>query len=274
MRQALKVLLFYFLFLQILAPVIFAFIWMIYSIATTRSFDLDAPVGFSMITGQYIGMGMMMMYLWRKGYFRNHLMTEKPVSINTNFICLLMAVATIWLTSIINIYLDWIPDLLETKYDFLLDSWAGILCVAVAGPIVEEVVFRGAITRALLKEYSPRKAILISAAIFGVFHINPAQIIPAFLMGIVFAWVYYKTDSIIPCCLMHILNNGFAVFMMKNYPDVDEPTELMSGLAFAIVTVVMVILFIYMLKLFNKRNKAIDWQVPVIDNELNNLQNS
>ena len=44
-------------------------------------------------------------------------------------------------------------------------------------PIVDKMdkvlLFRGAITRALLQQYNPTKAILISALLFGVFHINP-----------------------------------------------------------------------------------------------------
>ena len=84
--------------------------------------------------------------------------------------------------------LDWIPNIMEQSFDILQSGWGGILAIAIIGPVLEEILFRGAITRALLQQYNPTKAILISALLFGVFHINPAQILPAFLIGILLAW--------------------------------------------------------------------------------------
>ena len=45
----------------------------------------------------------------------------------------------------------------------------GILAIAIIGPVLVELLFRGAITKALLQQYSPTKAILLSALLFGVF---------------------------------------------------------------------------------------------------------
>ena len=124
--------------------------------------------------------------------------------------------------------MTWIPNIMEQTFDQILSNWFGIIIVAVLGPIVEEYVFRGAITRVLLEKYTPTKAILISAAIFGIFHINPAQVLPAFLIGIILAWVYYRTASLIPVILMHIVNNSFSVWVMRTYPDIDEINELIA----------------------------------------------
>ncbi len=118
----------------------------------------------------------------------------------------------------------------------------GILAIAVIGPVLEELLFRGAITKALLQQYSPTKAILLSALLFGVFHINPAQILPAFLIGILFAWTYYKTASLIPCILMHILNNSLSVFLSTKYPEAENMSDLMNTSSYLIAIFVAVLI--------------------------------
>lgn len=92
-----------------------------------------------------------------------------------------------------------------------------------------------AITKALLQQYNPTKAILISALLFGVFHINPAQILPAFLIGILLAWTYYKTGSLIPCILMHILNNSLSVCLSIKYPEAENMDDLISGTPYLVI---------------------------------------
>ena len=87
-------------------------------------------------------------------------------------------------------------------------------------------------------------AILISALLFGVFHINPAQILPAFLIGILLAWTYYKTGSLIPCILMHILNNSLAVYLSIKYPEAENMDDLINGTPYLIVLFGSILLFI------------------------------
>ncbi len=271
MKQALKILFFYFLFLQVVAPFAFGFSWDIYSLITTGVFDSTPPMATTLLCGQYLGMSLITLYLWRKGYFSNSQMTEGHVSPSNYLLTTVLALAGIWILNVLTNYTQWIPDILEDKYEFILDSWAGILCVAVIAPIVEEIVFRGAITRALLKAFSPWKAILISAAIFGLFHINPAQILPAFLMGIPLAWVYYKVDNITPCCVMHILNNSIAAYVMKNYPEVETLEQLVSiGVMLALALAAGVV-FALCWRQIDYKTKAIDWQQTTLNEEIINL---
>ena len=75
------------------------------------------------------------------------------------------------------------------------------------GPILEELVFRGTILSGMLDNYSPRKAILLSAIIFGLVHGSPIQIVPAFFWGLLFGYTFYKTRSIILVIFLHITVN-------------------------------------------------------------------
>lgn len=85
------------------------------------------------------------------------------------------------------------------------------ILVFVAG-ITEELLFRGVILRAFLTHYSEKKSILVSAAMFSLFHLNPYQMISAFVLGIVFGWLYVKTKSIWFCIFCHGFSN-FIVFI-------------------------------------------------------------
>ena len=53
--------------------------------------------------------------------------------------------------------------------------------------------------------------ILLSAAIFSLAHANLPAIIPLLLVGIVLAYVFERTHSLLPCIVIHLLNNGIAL---------------------------------------------------------------
>jgi membrane protease YdiL (CAAX protease family) len=103
-----------------------------------------------------------------------------------------------------------------------------IVTVIVAAPILEEFFFRGVILNGLLKNYSPQKAIIVSAAIFGIAHFNPWQAIPAFLGGLIMGWMYWKTNSIIPGMILHFVNNLFSTLLGMAFKDADTIKELVS----------------------------------------------
>ena len=74
-------------------------------------------------------------------------------------------------------------------------------------PILEEILLRGIILNGLLQRYSPSKAIIWSAIIFGVMHMNPVQAVGAFALGLPLGWLYYRTQSLWPCIFLHFVNN-------------------------------------------------------------------
>ena len=87
----------------------------------------------------------------------------------------------------------------------------GILGVCLIGPLAEEAIFRGAILRRLLeKKWNPWIAIVISAIIFAIVHGNFEQGLTAIIMGCFMGWIYYRTRSIMPCFLVHAVNNTTA----------------------------------------------------------------
>jgi membrane protease YdiL (CAAX protease family) len=96
---------------------------------------------------------------------------------------------------------------------------AMFLYMVILGPIGEELIFRGFILEGLLDRYSARKAILFSALLFGIVHLNPWQFIPGFILGIFFGWVYYNTQrSIIQAIILHAIVN-LSGYITHFFPD-------------------------------------------------------
>ena len=93
-----------------------------------------------------------------------------------------------------------------------------IIYACILGPVMEETVFRGIILGGLLKRYSNTTAILVSALLFGIIHLNLAQFMLAFPLGLLIGYLYMKTHSIYLCMLLHGLNNTFSFVFALYYP--------------------------------------------------------
>jgi membrane protease YdiL (CAAX protease family) len=112
-----------------------------------------------------------------------------------------------------------------------------IVTVSIAAPILEETLCRGIVLNGLLKNYSPPKAILISALFFGMIHLNPWQALPAFIGGMYMGWVYYKTKSVIPGMIIHATIN-FTASMMLFLPGNDRDLRALMGMHYYIFALV------------------------------------
>ena len=99
-----------------------------------------------------------------------------PVSVAYLGWSIIIGLSTIFLIDFVMARLSFLPDWMGATFDVLQSGWLGIICISVLGPVLEEMLFRGAITKVLLQRYSPVKAIILSALVFGIFHINPAQV--------------------------------------------------------------------------------------------------
>lgn len=93
--------------------------------------------------------------------------------------------------------------------------WGTVLTTCVFAPFFEEWLCRGMVLRGLLQRISPAKAIAASALFFALIHMNPWQAVPAFILGCLFGYVYYKTGSLKLTMLMHCTNNAFSVLLTR-----------------------------------------------------------
>ena len=108
-----------------------------------------------------------------------------------------------------------LPDLMQDTFRAMSRNVFGIISIAIMAPLVEELLFRGAIQGYMLRKgMKPLNAILIASAIFGIGHMNPIQIPFAFAIGLIFGWLYYRTGSVIPGIVGHFINNSIACIQM------------------------------------------------------------
>ncbi len=113
-----------------------------------------------------------------------------------------------------------------------------ILQTTIAVGISEEMLFRSiALGTFLSLKLTPKNSILLSASIFSLFHLSNLlaempyitmgmQLVNAFMMGVVFGYIYYKTRNIIYVMLIHFMWD-FSLFINNMYGSVKEVGALM-----------------------------------------------
>jgi membrane protease YdiL (CAAX protease family) len=120
----------------------------------------------------------------------------------------------LWYHSSIGIVVDKIPmpQSIEKGFERLsINPYSMIISTTIIAPIFEEIIMRGIILDGFLNKYKPINAIIASALIFGLVHLNIPQFINAVIIGLIFGLIYYKTRCLILCIAAHALNNTTAI---------------------------------------------------------------
>jgi sodium transport system permease protein len=83
----------------------------------------------------------------------------------------------------------------------------GILAYALVPAVCEEIAFRGFILIGLHRRFRPRNAVLVSALLFALYHLNVFLFLPTFGLGIVLGLLTLRSRSLLPAVLFHFLHN-------------------------------------------------------------------
>lgn len=123
-----------------------------------------------------------------------------------------------------------------------------IIYAAIIAPILEEMIFRGAILKELMNRYSANTAIIISALAFSIYHLNMSQFPFALITGLFLGWVFVKTKSLTLTILLHALNNFLLIVLpsswVKNpllFPVNYHPMNFMVAASFIVITYLVVL---------------------------------
>ena len=93
----------------------------------------------------------------------------------------------------------------------LFPGIAGLLYGCIFCPVLEEIGLRGILLGGLLKSRCrPWLAILITALIFALLHGIGVHFVVSLVFGIILGWLYWRTGSIIPCMIIHVVNNSLS----------------------------------------------------------------
>lgn len=84
----------------------------------------------------------------------------------------------------------------------------GLLAYALVPAVCEEIAFRGLILTGLHGRFRPRNAILLSALLFALFHLNVFLFLPTFGLGVVLGLLTVRSRSLVPAIVFHFLHNA------------------------------------------------------------------
>ncbi len=108
----------------------------------------------------------------------------------------------------------------KTMRDITTSGPAGIFTLVIIAPLTEEFLFRGLFLHGFARNYGKRGAIIASALLFALIHLNPYQMIPAFLAGLFLGWITLNSGSIWPAIISHGLTNGLLLLVSWLRPDI------------------------------------------------------
>ena len=140
------------------------------------------------------------------------------------------------------VLISYVPNLIDGSFS-IKPLTLTILFVSLTAGIKEEVVFRGVIISTLMRQWKDRnlfrQAALVSGIVFGLIHAanifagaDPLQtlfqVIGSVSVGFIFAAVYLRTGSILPCMFYHALHDIIAIACESNVSE----NGIMSARAF------------------------------------------
>ena len=134
--------------------------------------------------------------------------------------------------------------------------WMGLFHIGVVPSICEEIMYRGYVQRSLEKSWGIWTAIILSGLIFGAYHLQITRILPLAALGILFAYITYVSNSLIPAMAAHLVNNGGQVILSTIYPEMlDQEFNADTDLPWVVILFGVVIL-ITLLSTFHNRYLA------------------
>jgi sodium transport system permease protein len=95
-----------------------------------------------------------------------------------------------------------------------------LLSLAVAPAIGEEFFFRGYLLGSLRGKLPAWGAIVLTGGVFGLFHasvgglIAVERIVSSTLLGLVLGWICWRSGSVFPGMILHVLNNSLMLSLM------------------------------------------------------------
>ena len=212
----------------------------------------------AMSVGLLLSTIIMLLIIHATGLFRLRLSLFHSISRRPLFLSTALVFTSMW---VLNIFVQWFPleDMMQDTFSGISHNVLGALSISLFGPILEEVMFRGAIQGYITRKTGkPILAIIVASLIFGIFHINPIQVVYASLLGMIFGWIYYRTGSLLSVIVGHVLNNTIATLTMLTMSNVDEKAASNASpgyVAFALFAAISIMLVI-------KLNKSLP-PVPV-----------
>jgi sodium transport system permease protein len=112
--------------------------------------------------------------------------------------------------------------------DTLLEGWKSVplwvivLCLGVVPGVCEEFFFRGFLFNGLKQHFGALGTVVFCAVAFGLFHVvlaggaAPERLLPSTLMGLLLGWLAWRSGSVIPSMLLHVVHNSTLLVVVQS----------------------------------------------------------
>lgn len=204
--------------------------------------------------------GLLTLFSLRKQIFKSTGMQEAPGWNNVLWACALMIISS----PLVLYIFEWnkmipMPESMKAMADQANETIKAImnmtttnelivnfLLIAVIPAFGEELLFRGLIQRQLMRRWSPWIAIIVTGALFSLFHFQMDGFIPRWILGIVLGWLYWQTGNFWVVVAAHLFNNGIQViaqyFYAKQMTNIDLEQDIHIPFYVALISTTLIAL--------------------------------
>ncbi len=177
-----------------------------------------------------LGVGSTLFILWW-GYRNtgNPLKSVFPLRKFHPFLFVPLSLFLVGIQQLLNVVNNWVEQVLPAPgwfwemFNRIFENdfgfWGAFMKVVIIAPLVEELIFRGAIMHGLMRNYSKTTAIFFSGLLFALFHLNPWQFPATFMLGVLLGWLMIETRNILVAITGHAINNLLVLLAITFHED-------------------------------------------------------
>lgn len=223
------------------SEITFAIFWIVlYSVSMggLRNLGDDSPY---MMIGLIVISVLMFLFVWKNGLLEKYGLSGWAGNSRA-----MLYFLPLWIITTMNLWGGVTPRFPVPGQLFVIVSMAFV-------GFAEEMIFRGFLFKAMLKEGSVKTAVIVSSVTFGLGHIlnlltghelaeTLLQVVFAVAYGFLVTMVFYKSGSLLPCILSHSLFDIFAQFAAEG------ASSLLDRVARGAMAILVILYCLYLIK--------------------------
>jgi len=159
----------------------------------------------------------MLVFLLKGGYDWKYTVRFNPVSLKVIGLSIVIGLGVLILTDEIQRLINMLFPMPKELEESIIANmkvrgvWEVILVgtgVVIAAGLGEEMFFRGFFQGVLEERKGVTTAVLTTSLVFSLIHLNPWWMVQILLLSFALSLMAWRADSIIPCAIVHAINNG------------------------------------------------------------------
>lgn len=173
----------------------------------------------NLILGQFVFVAPLLIYLRIRNFDFQRTTRFYPCNYKIIFVSIVIGLSAAILSDeidrIVSHFIE-LPEELEkltteiVHAETLVQGIVIVVAIILLASIFEEILFRGVLQRTLENKMDAPHAIFLTALIFSFFHM-PQWMIQIILLGLLLSYLAWRSGSIIPGIIVHLINNSLAV---------------------------------------------------------------